>query len=431
MEEKILLKYIDVPDIEKIEVYQKHDGYKGLAKALKQHKPDQIIELVKASGLRGRGGAGFPAGLKWSFVPKDSGKPVFLCCNADEGEPGTFKDRLLMEKNPHQLIEGIVITAYAVNCHQAYIYIRGEFSQAMKVLEQAIEEAYEHNCLGKNILKQGFHLELSLHSGAGSYIAGEETGLLESLEGKRAEPRLKPPFPASVGLFKGPTVINNVETLSNVPHIIMRGPEWFKGFGTEKSTGTKLFCLSGHINKPGVYELPMGVPLKELINNYGGGIIGGRKLKAVIPGGSSTPVLTAEQVEEVAMDFESLQAAGSMLGSAGVIVMDETTCMVDALANLTRFYAHESCGQCTPCREGVSWMAKIARRIEEGKGLEGDLELLLDICDNISFKTLCPMGDAAIGPVVSFITKFRSEFEDHIRQGRCPIEKDKSIKVRG
>ena len=430
MEEKILLKYIDVPDIQKAEIYQKHDGYKGLAKALKKHKPDEIIEIVKASGLRGRGGAGFPAGLKWSFVPKDSGKPVYLCCNADEGEPGTFKDRLLMEKNPHQLIEGIAITAYAVNCHQAYIYIRGEFSQAMRVLEQAIAEAYEHNYLGKNILKQGFHLDLSLHSGAGSYIAGEETGLLESLEGKRAEPRLKPPFPASVGLFKGPTVINNVETLSNVPHIIMRGAEWFKGFGTEKSTGTKLFCLSGHINKPGVYELPMGIPLKELIYNYGGGIIGGRKLKAVIPGGSSTPVLTADQVD-VAMDFESIQAAGSMLGSAGVIVMDETTCMVDALANLTRFYAHESCGQCTPCREGVSWMAKIVRRIEEGKGLENDLELLLDICDNISFKTLCPMGDAAIGPVVSFITKFRSEFEDHIRQGRCPIEKDKSIKVRG
>ena len=430
MEEKILLKYIDVPDIQKIEVYQKHQGYQGLAKALKEHKPDDIIELVKASGLRGRGGAGFPAGLKWGFVPKDSGKPVYLCCNADEGEPGTFKDRLLMEKNPHQLIEGIIITAYAVNCHQAYIYIRGEFSQAMEVLEQAIKEAYEHNYLGKDILKQGFHLALSLHIGAGSYIAGEETGLLESLEGKRAEPRLKPPFPASVGLFKGPTVINNVETIANVPHIILKGPEWFKSFGTEKSTGTKLFCLSGHINKPGVYELSMGIPLKQLIYNYGGGIIGGRKLKAIIPGGSSTPVLTAEQVD-VAMDFESLQEAGSMLGSAGVIVMDETTCMVDALANLTRFYAHESCGQCTPCREGVSWMEKIVRRIEDGKGQKGDLELLLDICDNISFKTLCPMGDAALGPVVSFITNFRSEFEDHIAQGKCPIKKDKSIKVRG
>ena len=430
MEEKILLKYVDVPDIEKIEVYQKHQGYQGLAKALKKHKPDDIIELVKASGLRGRGGAGFPAGVKWGFVPKDSGKPVFLCCNADEGEPGTFKDRLLMEKTPHQLIEGIIITAYAVNCHQAYIYIRGEFSQAREMLEQAIKEAYEHNFLGKDILKRGFHLELSLHVGAGSYIAGEETGLLESLEGKRAEPRLKPPFPASVGLFKGPTVINNVETIANVPHIILKGPEWFKSFGTEKSTGTKLFCLSGHINKPGVYELPMGIPLRELIFNYGGGIIGGRKLKAVIPGGSSTPVLTADQVD-VAMDFESLQEAGSMLGSAGFIVMDETTCMVDALANLTRFYAHESCGQCTPCREGVSWMEKIVRRIEDGKGQKGDLELLLDICDNISFKTLCPMGDAALGPVVSFITKFRSEFEDHIAQSRCPINKDKSIKVRG
>jgi len=430
MEEKILLKYTDIPDIQRIEVYQKHDGYQAVAKALREYKPGDIIELVKTSGLRGRGGAGFPAGLKWSFVPKDSGKPVHLCCNADEGEPGTFKDRLLMEKNPHQLIEGTIITAYAVNCHQAYIYIRGEFTQAMEVLEQAIMEAYKHNYLGEDILKQGFHLELSLHAGAGSYIAGEETGLLESLEGKRAEPRLKPPFPAAVGLFKGPTVINNVETLSNVPHIILRGPEWFKGFGTEKSTGTKLFCLSGHINKPGVYELPMGIPLKELIYQYGGGIIGGRKLKAVIPGGSSTPVLTADQID-VAMDFESLQTAGSMLGSAGVIVMDETTCMVDALANLTRFYAHESCGQCTPCREGVSWMEKIVRRIEEGKGRKGDLELLLDICDNISFKTLCPMGDAALGPVVSFITKFRSEFEDHIAQGRCPIKKDKSIKVRG
>jgi len=430
MEEKILLKYIDIPDIQKMEVYQKHDGYQAVAKALGEHKPGDIIELVKTSGLRGRGGAGFPAGLKWSFVPKDSDKPVYLCCNADEGEPGTFKDHLLMEKNPHQLIEGIIISAYAVNCHQAYIYIRGEFYQPRKVLEQAIKEAYEHNYLGKDILGQGFHLDLSLHVGAGSYIAGEETGLLESLEGKRAEPRLKPPFPAAVGLFKGPTVINNVETLSNVPHIILRGPEWFKGFGTEKSTGTKLFGLSGHINKPGVYELPMGILLKELIYQYGGGIIGGRKLKAVIPGGSSTPVLTADEID-VAMDFESLQAAGTMLGSAGVIVMDETTCMVDALANLTRFYAHESCGQCTPCREGVSWMEKIVRRIEQGKGRKGDLELLLDICDNISFKTLCPMGDAALGPVVSFITKFRSEFEDHIVQGRCPIKKDKSIKGRG
>lgn len=401
--------------------YLKQGGYQGLAKALREFRPEEVIEIVKKSGLRGRGGAGFPAGVKWGFVPKDGSRPRYLCCNADEGEPGTFKDRQLMERDPHQLIEGIIISSYAIGAKMAFIYIRGEFVRAARILERALEEAYSQGYLGKNILENGYDLDIQIHRGAGAYICGEETALLESLEGKRGNPRLKPPFPASVGLYGYPTVINNVETLCNIPHIINRGPEWFASIGTPKSTGTKIFSISGHVERPGNYELPMGTPLRELIYQYAGGIRGGHALKAIIPGGSSTPVLTPDKLD-VPLDFESVAAAGSMLGSGAVIVMDNTTCMVKVALILSRFYHHESCGQCTPCREGTAWMHKILKRIEEGRGRMEDLDLLLDICDNMKGKTICPLSDAAAMPVESYIQNFRGEFEDHIREEGCPFQ---------
>jgi NADH-quinone oxidoreductase subunit F len=419
MTEKIVLKNIDIPGSETIEVYLSHGGYQALEKALGSFKPAELIEEVKKSGLRGRGGAGFPAGVKWGFVPKQNEKPVYLVCNADEGEPGTFKDRYIIEKDPHLLIEGIIIAGYAIGAHQAYIYIRGEFVKGAGILEKAIGEAYQKGYLGKNILKKGYDLDLHLHRGAGSYVCGEETALLESLEGKRGNPRLKPPFPASVGLFQSPTVINNVETLANIPAIVMKGADWFAGIGKKGNTGTKIFAVSGHVNRPGVYELPLGIPLRELIEQWAGGIREGKRLKAVMPGGSSTPVITAEEID-VDMDFDSLASLGTMLGSGAVIVMDETTCMVRTARRLAGFYAHESCGQCTPCREGVPWMAMILERIEKGEGREQDPDLLLDICDNIKGITLCPLGDAAAMPIESIVKKFREEFEYHIREKRCP-----------
>lgn len=419
--EKILFKYIDVPDQYKIDTYIKNGGYRALPKALKECSPDDLIDMVKKSGLRGRGGAGFPAGLKWSFVPKDSPKPKFLLCNADEGEPGTFKDRWLIEKDPHQLIEGIIISSYAIGAHRAFIYIRGEFAFGAERLENAIEEAHEKGYLGKDILGSGFDLNLDVYRGGGAYICGEETSLMESIEGNRGNPRLKPPFPASVGVYKNPTVINNVETLSNVPHIVLNGADWYAQMGMPKSTGTKIFSLSGHVNKPGNYELPMGTPLRELIYDHGGGIKDDRKLKAVIPGGVSTPVLTS-QLLDVKMDFESLFEAGSLLGSGAVIVMDETTCMVKVAYRLSKFYEHESCGKCVPCREGTRWIRMIMERIESGKGREEDIELLLDICTNIAGKTVCPMGDAAVVPIMSTIQKFREEYEYHIKNKKCMVE---------
>jgi len=409
-----------IPNLQQIGTYESLGGYAGLAKTLREYKPDEVIEIVKKSGLRGRGGAGFPTGMKWGFVPKQSGKPVYLCINADESEPGTFKDRLIIEKDPHQLLEGTIISAYAIGCHLAFIYIRGEFVYGSKVLNQAAAEAYEKGYLGKNILGSGFDLDLIVHRGAGAYICGEETALLESLEGKRGHPRLKPPFPAVVGIYGSPTVINNVETIANVSHIINNGAEWYAAIGVERNAGTRLFGVSGHVKRRGVYELPMGTPLRELIYEHCGGMQNGRKLKAIVPGGSSVQVLTADQVD-VPLDFDSVAKAGSMLGSAGVIVMDDSTCMVKAALRISKFYAEESCGQCTQCREGTEWMHRILTRLENGQGKRGDLELMLDICANMKGSTICPLSDAAAMPIESYIQKFYDEFAAHIQEQRCVV----------
>ena len=424
-----LLEHAVQEGSETIWAYEDHGGYGALRKALGEMRPQEVTAEVKESGLRGRGGAGFPAGVKWGFLPKDSDKPVYLLVNADESEPGTFKDRVFLELDPHLLLEGAIITAYAIGAHVAYVYIRGEFANQARRLERAIVEAHAGGYLGADILGSGFDLEVHVHRGAGAYICGEETGLIESLEGKRGFPRLKPPYPASVGVFGCPTIVNNVETLSSVPHIVEKGAEWFRGYGTAESAGTRVVGVSGHVKRPGIYELPMGVPLVELLETYCGGVRSGYSLKAVVPGGSSVPVLRADEIDGVNLDFESCAAAGTMLGSGGVIVMDDSVCMVDTALNLARFYAHESCGQCTPCREGCWWMAGILERLEAGGGRAEDVDLLLDICDNMLFKTVCPLGDAAAMPIESYVRKFRSEFERHAAEGRCPIAKDKSIKV--
>ncbi|MEK7377819.1 MAG: NADH-quinone oxidoreductase subunit NuoF [Candidatus Binatota bacterium] len=419
--EKVLLRNIDVPDSHTLAVYKSRGGYRALEQVLRGMSPEKLIEEVKASGLRGRGGAGFPTGMKWSFVPKDSPKPKYVICNADESEPGTFKDRLLIEKDPHATIEGTILAAYAIQSHTAFIYIRGELVFGSKVLQGAVDEAAQAGYLGKNILDSGYDLELILHRGAGAYICGEETGLLSSLEGGRGWPKVKPPFPATHGLFGCPTVVNNVETLASLPWIIDQGAARYAAIGTEKSKGTKLFSVSGHIRKPGVYEVEMGYPFRRFLEEDCGGVPDGRKLKGVIPGGSSMPVLRADELEPVRMDYESMQAAGTFLGSGGVIVMDDSTCMVKAAWNVARFYAHESCGQCTPCREGCHWMEKIFRRIENGEGEKGDLDLVLNISGNITGNTICPFGDAAAWPAAAFIKKYREEFEAHITQKRCVV----------
>jgi NADH-quinone oxidoreductase subunit F len=416
--EKFLFKYIDNPEQDRLATYEKTGGYAAFRKAVTTMTPEEVTDVVIKSGLRGRGGAGFPTGRKWSFLPKGVDKPVYLCVNADESEPGTFKDRELMEKEPHMVLEGTLITAYAIKCKLAFIYIRGEFAYAARRLLRAIEEARAKGYVGKNILGKGIDIEVVVHRGGGAYICGEETALLTSLEGGMGYPRVKPPFPAVAGLYGCPTIINNVETLANIPHIINHGAEWFASIGTPKSTGSKIFSLSGHVNRPGNYELPMGVPLRELLFEHGGGIRDGHNIKAVIPGGSSVPVLTADKID-VHMDFESLAEAGTMLGSAGVIVMDETTCIVRAALNMTQFYQHESCGQCTPCRQGTYWMLAILHRIEHGMGTMEDLDTLLDICDNIEGNTICPLGDAAVPPVRSTIRQFRDEYEHHILNKKC------------
>lgn len=398
-----------------IAVYLKTGGYQALPKALKEFTPEQVTEEVKKSVLRGRGGAGFPTGLKWSFVPKEAKRPKYLVCNADESEPGTGKDRDLMRYDPHQLIEGMIISAYALNSHTSYIYVRGEYWRIQEVLERALKQAYERGYLGKNILGSGFDHNMYVHTGAGAYICGEETALLESLEGKRGHPRAKPPFPAVVGLYGGPTVVNNVETLAVVPWIILNGGEWYKALGTEKSGGTKLFTVSGHVNKPGNYEVPMGYPLMSLINNECGGIKGGKQLKACIPGGSSVPILTAEECEKMTLDYESAASLGTMLGSGGVIVMDETTDIFETTHNVTHFYKHESCGWCTPCREGTRWLMKVFDRMSRYEGKPGDVELLYDLADKILGKSFCALGDAAAMPIQSAISKFRSDFERRIK----------------
>jgi NADH-quinone oxidoreductase subunit F len=419
--ERVLTRYQEIPGYGgTLREYVAHGGYQALPKVLKEMAPAQVVDSVKRSGLRGRGGAGFPTGMKWGFIPKDSGKPVYLVVNGDESEPGTFKDRMLIEEEPHQLLEGVVLASYAIGCRQAFIYCRGEFVRGAQVLRQAIREAYDAGYLGANILGSGFGLDVVLHRGAGAYICGEETGLLESLEGKRGQPRPKPPFPAVSGLYRSPTVVNNVETLSNLPHILLRGPEWFSAIGPAKSTGPRLFSVSGHVARPGNYELPMSITLRQLIFDHALGIPNRRRLKAVIPGGSSSPVLT-EQHLDVTMDFDALAAAGSMGGSGGVIVMDDTTCIVRVGEIVSRFYHHESCGQCTQCREGTAWLHKVLARIERGQGRREDLDLLLDMCDNMKGKTICVLSDAAAMPIESYLKYFREDFERHIREKTCPF----------
>ncbi len=417
--EPVLTRNAGVPDSQNVDVYLSRGGYQALRRALSQLSPNELIELVERSELRGRGGAGFPTGVKWRFLPKDV-RPHYMICNADESEPGTFKDRYLMENDPHLIIEGCLLAAYAVEARVCYIYIRGEFREQERILERALAEARDRGYVGKNIERSGFDCELYIHRGAGSYGCGEETALLESLEGKRGLPRVKPPYPASVGLFGCPTAINNVETLANLPYIVTRGADWYRSIGSKKNTGPKLYCLSGHVRRPGVYELPLGVPMRELIFEHGGGIRGGHRLKAVVPGGSSVPVLTEKHLD-TRMDFDSLVAAGSMLGSAGVIVMDETTCMVWTAGKLMEFYRQESCGKCTPCREGTDWLARILDRMEKGQGRPADIALLSDVSDNIAGKSLCPFGDAAVAPVMSMLVHFREEYELHVRRQGCPV----------
>ena len=424
---KILTENIAEPGIETFEVYRAKGGYRAVEKALKTMAPEAVVEEVKKSGLRGRGGAGFPAGMKWSFIAKPEGVPRYLVCNADESEPGTFKDRYLMAKTPHTLIEGMIVSSFALGANTAYIYVRGELMYVVRILEKAINEAYAKGFLGKNILGTGYDLDVHVHCGAGAYICGEETALIESLEGKRGNPRMKPPFPAIKGLYGCPTVVNNVETIASTSWIINNGGEEYAKIGIGKSTGTKLISAGGSINKPGVYELELGLPVEEFLmsDEYCGGIWKNRKLKACVPGGSSVPVLPANLLFKTAngdtrlMSYESLSdggfATGSMLGSGGFIAYDEESCMVKNLWNFSRFYHHESCGQCSPCREGTGWMEKVLHRIEHGHGHEQDIDLLVDIAKKIEGNTICPLGDAAAWPVASHIRHFRDEFEWHIR----------------
>jgi NADH-quinone oxidoreductase subunit F len=396
--------------------YAAGGGYTAALKVLTSMAPEQVIDEVNKAKLRGLGGAGFPTGRKWSFIPKQTTKPKYLVVNGDEGEPGTFKDRYILERDPHALLEGIIIAAHAIGSHKAYVYIRGEYFRPAKRLQQAIDEAYAHNWLGRSIQGTGFALDVVVHSGAGAYICGEETALLSSLEGGKGFPKLKPPFPAISGLFASPTIVNNVETLACVPFIFQHGAERFAGIGSEQQGGTRLFCVSGHVVRPGVYEESVRITLRELINRAGG-VRDGRKLKAVIPGGISAKILKADEID-VAMDFNALMAAGTMAGSGGVIVMDETTCMVDALVSAAKFFAHESCGQCSPCREGTGWVYRILRRIAEGRGTLRDLDDLLAIAGDMEGKTICVFADAAAWPIQSYIAKFRDEFETYIRTGR-------------
>jgi len=415
----ILTKYVREPNSFTIDFYLHHQGYEGLRQALAL-TPEQVVDIVKASGLRGRGGAGFPTGMKWQFVDKKSPNPKYIACNADESEPGTFKDHLLMERHPHLMLEGCAIACYAIGAKVAYIYLRGEFFHVQAVLERAIEEAYARGFLGKNVLGSGFDCDVYMHRGAGAYEAGEETALLESLEGKRAQPRNKPPFPAVVGLYNCPSAVNNVETLANVPLILVNGAEWYAGLGPAKNSGPKLYCVSGHVKRPGVFEAAMDVTLRELIEDRAGGVREGRWLKAVIPGGSSVPILLPDQLDTQA-SFDEVQKAGSFLGSAAIIVLDDTTCMVWLAENLLHFYRHESCGKCTPCREGTDWLHKILLKIEHGEGQMRDLDLMTGISNNVAGKTLCAFGDAAVTPVLTTLKHFRHEYEAHIKEGRCTL----------
>ncbi|OGQ18565.1 MAG: NADH oxidoreductase (quinone) subunit F [Deltaproteobacteria bacterium RIFCSPHIGHO2_02_FULL_40_11] len=420
---KVLFERLEIPNIHKISVFQEHGGYQMAKRAL-QMAPEEVTKIVTDSGLRGRGGAGFPTGMKWSFVPKDASKIKYLLCNGDESEPGTFKDRILMEKMPHLLLEGMIIAAHAIDCHRAYIYIRGEFTESIAALEKAIEDCHTENILGKNIFGTKFNLEIHVFKGAGAYICGEETGLISSLEGTKGWPKVKPPFPAIAGFNRLPSIVNNVETLAAVPWILKNGAQAYRKFGTEKSPGTKLFCLSGPVKNPGTYELPCGFPLKDLIFDIGGGLLDDLNLKAVIPGGASAKILTAEEALKTTLCYEGCQTMGTMLGSGGVIVIPHTQCMVDLLHVVSYFFKDESCGQCTPCREGTGWMHKIVDSILHQRGRPEDVQLLLDISENIQGgRTICALADAAAWPVESYVKKFKQEFVDHIEKKACNLYK--------
>lgn len=413
------MKNVDKPDSHKLESYIQSGGYQAIKAALKL-APDGIVQMVKASGLRGRGGAGFPTGMKWSFVPKDAAAPKYIACNADESEPGTFKDRLIIEHDPHLLLEGIMIAAHAIGAAVCYIYIRGEYEFGAKRLEAAIAEAYRKGYLGNNIFGSDHGLDVVVHRGAGVYIAGEETALLESIEGVRAQPRARPPFPAVAGLYHRPTVINNVETLAWIPAIITKGPQWFASIGPEKSPGPKLFAVSGHVEKPGVYELPMDVTIRDLIFNHCGGMRAGKAFKAVIPGGASAPLLTEKDLD-TPLNFESLAAKGSMLGSAGVVVMDASTCMVKTALIISRFFSHESCGKCTPCRDGTPWLMQVLSRMESGRGRAGDVELLESLCAGMAGRCFCALGEAAVMALRGALKNFREEFVYHVTHKKCMV----------
>jgi NADH-quinone oxidoreductase subunit F len=417
----LLSQYWHEPDSFTLAGYERNDGYKGLRAALQRQPPD-IVALVKESGLRGRGGAGFPTGMKWSFIPKDSPNPTYLVVNADESEPGTCKDIPLMLASPHLLIEGVIIASYAINAKHAFIYVRGEVLHVIRRMQQAVQDAYDAGYLGSDILGSGYDLELTVHPGAGAYICGEETALLDSLEGRRGQPRLRPPFPAVAGLYASPTVINNVETIASVPSIVFQGVDWFRSMGSERSPGFTLYSLSGHVTRPGQYEGPLGLTLRELLD-MAGGIRDGRELKFWTPGGSSTPLLTAEHLD-IPLDYEGVAQAGSMLGTKALQIFDDSTCVVRAVARWVEFYKHESCGKCTPCREGADWMLKILRKIERGDGEMRDLDLLESVARNINGKTLCPFGEAEVAPVLSTLQHFRHEYEAHVREGRCPLHAD-------
>ncbi|WP_088318280.1 NADH-quinone oxidoreductase subunit NuoF [Kineosporia sp. R_H_3] len=411
-----------------LETYERNGGYAALRKALAMD-PADLVTLVKDSGLRGRGGAGFPTGLKWSFLPKPDGGPRYLVVNADESEPGTCKDVPLMMATPQFLIEGVIITSYAIGCHKAFIYVRGEVVHVYRRLLAAVEEARAKGYLGDNILGTGFDLDIVVHAGAGAYICGEETALLDSLEGRRGQPRLKPPFPAVAGLYARPTVVNNVESIASVPSIVSNGADWFKSMGTERSTGYGFFSLSGHVTRPGQYEAPLGITLRELLD-MAGGVRGGRDLKFWTPGGSSTPLFTDEHLD-TPLDFESVGAAGSMLGTRALQIFDDTTCVVRAVLRWTEFYKHESCGKCTPCREGTYWLVQVLKRLEEGNGSEADLDKLLDICDNILGRSFCALGDGATSPITSSIKYFRDEYVAHLTNGGCPFDPVRSTLFEG
>lgn len=424
----VLSRYWDEPQSWTLDVYRRHDGYQGLRAALRM-EPDQVIQTVKDAGLRGRGGAGFPTGMKWSFIPQGPGpdgtvKPHYLVVNADESEPGTCKDIPLMLASPHLLIEGVIIASYAIRAAHAFIYVRGEVVPVLRRLQAAVAEAYASGLLGRNILGSGYDLDLVVHAGAGAYICGEETALLDSLEGRRGQPRLRPPFPAVAGLYACPTVVNNVESIASVPAIMHRGTGWFRSMGTEKSPGFTLYSLSGHVDQPGQYEAPLGITLRELLD-YAGGVRHGHRVKFWTPGGSSTPLFTDEHLD-VPLDYEGVAGAGSMLGTKALQIFDDTTCVVRAVLRWTEFYAHESCGKCTPCREGTYWLVQLLTRLEAGRGTEADLDKLLDISDTINGKSFCALGDGAASPIISSLKYFREEYLDHLRLDGCPFDPARS-----